>query len=250
MKKEAIILAGGFGTRLKSVVSDVPKPMALVRDIPFLSYLLEQLHKYDFTKVIIAAGYKSDVIESYYGPFYKKIKLVYSIEKEPLGTGGAISEASSMIESDYFFVLNGDTFFKIDFKSMEGNFIKSKSGLSVALKAMVNFDRYGTVITNGERITSFNEKAFCEKGLINGGIYLINKSWFRQRVENKVFSFEKDILEKCVVEEEITYHKSDGYFIDIGIPEDYERAAEELPGIVCPPPPLKGGYPPSPLKGG
>jgi D-glycero-alpha-D-manno-heptose 1-phosphate guanylyltransferase len=232
MKREAIILAGGFGTRLKSVVSDVPKPMALIGDIPFLSYLLEELHNYNFTKVIIAAGYKSEVIESHYGSFFKNIKLVYSIEKEPLGTGGAIFEASSMIGSDHFFVLNGDTFFKIDFSRMEENFIKSKSGLSVALKAMVNFDRYGTVTTGEDRITSFNEKEFCKKGLINGGIYLINKSWFIKRVENKVFSFEKDILEKHVAEDEITYYKSDGYFIDIGIPEDYSKAAKELPPLL------------------
>ena len=232
MKREAIILAGGFGTRLKSVVSDVPKPMAQVNDIPFLSYLLEQLHNNEFTQVIIAAGYKSEVIESYYGSFFKKFKLVYSVEKEPLGTGGAIFEASSMIESDYFFVLNGDTFFNIDFNNLEEKFTENKSGLMVALKAMVNFDRYGTVTTSGERITSFNEKKFCEKGLINGGIYIIDKNWFNQRVDSKVFSFEKDILEKRVVEEQITYYKSDGYFIDIGIPEDYKRAAEELPLLL------------------
>jgi D-glycero-alpha-D-manno-heptose 1-phosphate guanylyltransferase len=236
MKREAIILAGGLGTRLKSVVSDVPKPMALINDIPFLSYMLEQLHKYSFRKVIIAAGYKSEVIESYFGYSYKKIKIVYSIEKEPLGTGGAIFEASLLIESDCFFVLNGDTFFKIDFSRMEENFIKGKSGLSVALKGMANFERYGTVTTNGERITSFNEKAFCEEGLINGGIYIINKSWFKQRVENRVFSFEKDILEKRVSVDKITYYKSDGYFIDIGVPDDYERAIKELPDL----------YPPSP----
>jgi D-glycero-alpha-D-manno-heptose 1-phosphate guanylyltransferase len=241
MNKEAIILAGGFGTRLKSVVSEVPKPMALINGIPFLSFLLEQLHKNDFAKVIIAAGYKSEIIEAYYGTSFKETRLLYSIEKEPLGTGGAIFEATSMIESDYFFVLNGDTFFNIDFSNMEETFLKGKSGLSVALKAMINSDRYGTVNITGERITSFNEKAFCEKGLINGGIYLINKNWFKQRVVGKVFSFEKDILEKEVKKEKITYYISDSYFIDIGVPKDYFKAVEELPAIVYPPTPLQGG---------
>src|SRR5659263_190792 len=110
MAKEAVILTGGFGTRLKSMVSDVPKSMAPIKNLPFLSYLLEQLHKYKFEKVILAAGYKYEVIESHFGSSYKNIELIYSIEKEPLGTGGAISEAAGSINSDYFFVLNGDNF--------------------------------------------------------------------------------------------------------------------------------------------
>ena len=127
MTKEAVILAGGFGTRLKSMVSDIPKPMALIRNLPFLSYLLEHLHKYKFEKVIVAAGYKYEVIESYFGTTFKKMKLVYSVEDVPLGTGGAISKAAALISSDYFFVLNGDTFFELDFDRMEEMFITSKA---------------------------------------------------------------------------------------------------------------------------
>jgi D-glycero-alpha-D-manno-heptose 1-phosphate guanylyltransferase len=229
MAKEAVILAGGFGTRLKSMVNEIPKPMALIKDLPFLSYLLDFLYKFKFEKVILAAGYKSDVIESYFGTSYKNIKLVYSIEKEPLGTGGAIYKAAALIDSDYYFVLNGDTLFDVDLESMEKLFRQKKSGLMVALKPMVNFDRYGAVITSDEKIVSFNEKKFCENGLINGGIYLLNKTWLEERALGKVFSFEKDILEKRLVRDKITYYLSDGYFIDIGIPEDYVRASEELP---------------------
>jgi D-glycero-alpha-D-manno-heptose 1-phosphate guanylyltransferase len=237
MKREAVILAGGFGTRLKSVVADIPKPMAVIRNLPFLSYLLEQLNKFDFEKVILAAGYKHEVIESYFGSSYKGISLIYSIEKEPLGTGGAISEASGMISSDSFFVLNGDTFFEVDFNRMEEDFKTSGSGLMITLKPMVNIDRYGAVVTNNEKILSFSEKKFCESGLINGGVYLINKDWLRSRASGNVYSFEKDILEKLVSKEDIGYFISDGYFIDIGIPEDYKKAIEELPGIVYPPSP-------------
>ncbi|MGD0342953.1 MAG: nucleotidyltransferase family protein [Bacteroidales bacterium] len=238
MAKEAVILAGGFGTRLKSLVNEIPKPMALIKDLPFLSYLLDQLCKYEFEKVILAAGYKSDVIESYFGTSYKNIKLVYSIEKKPLGTGGAIYKAAGLIGSDYYFVLNGDTFFEVDFERMEEKFRQSNSGLMVALKQKTNFDRYGNVVIRDDTIVSFNEKKFCENGFINGGIYVVNKKWFRERACGKVFSFEEDILEKRAVKDKITYYISDGYFIDIGIPEDYIRAAEELPKIVCPPTPL------------
>jgi D-glycero-alpha-D-manno-heptose 1-phosphate guanylyltransferase len=241
MAKEAVILAGGFGTRLAGVVSEVPKTMALIKDMPFLSYLLDQLYIYGFEKIILATGYKSDIIESFFGTSYKNIELVYSVEKEPLGTGGAISNAVRLLGSDYFFVLNGDTYFEVDFNRMEQKFLQSNSGLMVALKPMFNFDRYGTVVTSSEKIISFNEKKFCKKGLINGGVYMIMKYWLNERAVGKVFSFEKDILEKSAGKENITYYISDGYFIDIGIPEDYERAVEELPKIVCPPTSLKRG---------
>jgi len=108
----------------ESMVSDVPKSMAPIKNLPFLSYLLEQLHKSKFEKVILAAGYKYEVIESYFGNNYKNIELGYSVEKEPLGTGGAISEAAGLVSSDYFFVLNGDTFFEVDFDRMEEMFLK------------------------------------------------------------------------------------------------------------------------------
>jgi D-glycero-alpha-D-manno-heptose 1-phosphate guanylyltransferase len=231
MIKEAVILAGGFGTRLKSMVNDIPKSMAPVKDLPFLSYLLEQLQNFGFKKVVLATGYKSEVIESYFGSAYKNIKLFYSIEKEPLGTGGAISEASGFIEKDNFFVLNGDTFFEVSFKAMGELFIKDQSELMIALKPMINFDRYGTVVTRGNRIISFNEKKFAETGLINGRIYLLNKKWLNKNTPGKVYSFEKDILEKVENRQNIGYYISDGYFIDIGIPEDYMRASEELPGL-------------------
>jgi D-glycero-alpha-D-manno-heptose 1-phosphate guanylyltransferase len=234
MKREAVILSGGFGTRLKSLVAELPKPMALINNLPFLCYLLEQLNRYKFDKIILAAGYKYEVIESYFGSSYKGIKLVYSVEKEPLGTGGAIFEATGSVESDYFFVINGDTFFEVDFGRMEEMFLKSKTGSMLALKPMMNFERYGAVVTDGDRIISFSEKKFCEEGLINGGIYILRKDWLYESAPGKKFSFEKDILEKQVSADYITYYISDGYFIDIGIPEDYVRASKELPGLFKP----------------
>ena len=240
MLKEAIVLAGGFGTRLRSMVDDIPKPMALIKNIPFLAYLLQQLQKYNFEKVVLAAGYKYEVIESYFGKSFRNLRLDYSIEEEPLGTGGAIFKAISLVNADYCFVLNGDTFFNVDLNSLEEKFLRTNSGLMVALKPMVNFDRYGSVETDNVKIVSFKEKKFCKEGLINGGVYVVRKDWLEGRVTGKIFSFEKDVLEKAVYKDKISYYISDGYFIDIGIPEDYRRAARELPEI----------YPPTPLNGG
>lgn len=241
MNKEAVILAGGFGTRLKSVISDLPKPMAKINNIPFLAYLLDLLKKYNYNKAVLAAGYKFEAIESYFGSSYRDINIIYSIEKEPLGTGGAISAAAGFINTDYFTILNGDTFFDVDLERMEEKFLNQNTGLMLALKPMENFERYGNVETSTEGIISFNEKSQCEKGLINGGTYFLSKEWLNKITSAKKYSFEKDILEKIAGKESIGYFISDGYFIDIGIPEDYERAVRELPLMVYPPSPLKGG---------
>lgn len=232
MSKEAVILAGGFGTRLQSVLTDVPKPMAKIGNLPFLSYLFEQLFKFNFEKIVLAVGYRYEAIESYFGDTYKNIHIEYSIEKEPLGTGGAITAASGFIDDEHFFVLNGDTFFEVDLNRMEEKYLHSTSGLMVALKPLINFNRYGAVITSGEKIISFNEKKFCRKGLINGGVYIVNRDWLNKKAVSTIFSFEKDILEKEVSTDTITYYISDSYFIDIGIPEDYIRASEELPYLL------------------
>ena len=237
MRRQAVILAGGFGTRLKSLVSDLPKPMALINNIPFLAYLLNLLQKYNFEKVVLAAGYKSEAIRLHFGSSYNNIELIYSVENEPLGTGGAISAATGFIDAEYFTVLNGDTFFDVDFKEMEEKFLNNNNGLMVALKPLENFERYGTVEINEARIISFNEKRYCRKGLINGGTYLLSKEWLNKKALAKKYSFEKDILETVIGIESIGYYISDGYFIDIGIPEDYERALNELPLMVYPPTP-------------
>jgi D-glycero-alpha-D-manno-heptose 1-phosphate guanylyltransferase len=231
MIREAVILAGGFGTRLRSVVNDIPKPMAPVRNMPFLSYVLEELRRSSFSKAVIAVGYKHEVIKSYFGNSYSGIELVYSVEKEPLGTGGAIALAVKNIDSENFFIINGDTYFSVDFDRMEKLFVSEKPDILVALKEMSSFDRYGNVSIQGNKVISFNEKQFCKKGFINGGIYLVNRKWFIDKSSSKVFSLEKEILEKAAGKERISAYVSDGYFIDIGIPEDYERASRELPEI-------------------
>jgi D-glycero-alpha-D-manno-heptose 1-phosphate guanylyltransferase len=231
MIKEAIILAGGFGTRLKKLVDELPKTMAPVNDIPFLTYILEHLLKFKVEKVILAVGYRYEDIISYFGNYYKDAKIEYSIEKEPLGTGGAIFKGIQAITSQYCYVLNGDTYYNVDLIAFEKSFSKSRSVLSIALKPMVNFDRYGSVTTKRGKIKSFNEKKFCENGLINGGVYIVDKRWLDKNAPGRVFSFEKDILEQYVSKDIIAYFLSDTYFIDIGIPEDYLKASQDLPAL-------------------
>ncbi len=223
---QAIILAGGFGTRLKSVVSEVPKPMAPVNGRPFLSYVLDSLNKQGFQKVVLAVGYQKECIMDFYKNRYKNILIQYSIEEEPLGTGGCLKQAMSFIDDEFVFVLNGDTFFDIAYEDMA----KPKE-LSIACKKMISFDRYGEVkLDSNLRITSFEEKRFVDEGFINGGIYYLPKNIFSNYSFPKKFSIEKDFFEKYMEQLNIKGFLSDAYFLDIGIPEDYHQAQSDFQG--------------------
>lgn len=229
--KEAVVLAGGLGTRLRHIVPDLPKSMAPVNGQPFISYVLAYLSRQGITKVIVAAGYKYEHILSGIGDRFMDMDVKYSIEDEPLGTGGAIVKALTDVDSEYCLVLNGDTLFTVDTDAFLEHFIQKKPVISLAVKPMENFDRYGNIILEGDRIRSFSEKKFCREGLINGGIYLVNREWMIMNSPGRVFSFERDMLEKRAGDELITGYISDTYFIDIGIPEDYHRAERELKDI-------------------
>lgn len=216
--KEAIILCGGLGTRLRSVISDVPKPMAPIKNKPFLAFVLEYLKKQNISRVVLAVSYKYEIIQEYFGNSYLGMQILYSIEKEPLGTGGAILEALNLINSDSCYVLNGDTFFDVNLDRLK----LDNSDICVALKPMKNFDRYGSVdIDNNSYISTFNEKKFTSNGLINGGVYLIKKNIFNSfNLPNK-FSFEEFFQENFLIfNAKATVF--DDYFIDIGIPQDYK----------------------------
>ena len=222
---EAIILAGGFGTRLSTVVSDVPKPMAPIKGRPFLEYLLDDLNEKGINRIILAVGYKKEIIKSHFKEKYKNIDIVYSDEDIPLGTGGAIKKALTLTKDEDIFIINGDTFFDVDLKEMYQFQKKNSSKLTLAIKEMEKFDRYGSLILEGDKIIKFEEKKYVNKGYINGGIYLINKELLKKE-EKESFSFEKDILENESLKIEKYGYKSKGYFVDIGIPEDYYKYVE------------------------
>ena len=229
---EVIILAGGLGTRLRSVVSEVPKCMAPVAGKPFLWYLLKYLTQYNVNRVVLSVGYLREVIFKWIGenktefPF----EFDYAVEEEPLGTGGGIKLALSTIKNDSAFILNGDTFFDANLNDLIHQHKKAGKDITLALKPMKDFDRYGTVVYDEQSsiISAFNEKKHCDEGLINGGIYLVSaKSKIFEGLPTK-FSFETAVLEKQCTLGNIDGVIQDKYFIDIGIPEDYRKANIEF----------------------
>jgi D-glycero-alpha-D-manno-heptose 1-phosphate guanylyltransferase len=185
----AILLVGGRGTRLHSVVSDKPKCMIEINGKPFLSYILNYLNNARFNHVILAVGYLKEQVINFFGYKYKDIKLSYSLEEFPLGTGGAIKKASKLVTDDTFFVLNGDTYFNVDFREM----FLLNSKFTIAAKFLNDTTRYGELIINNNSVIKFNEKKFNKSGYKNGGIYLIDKFYFESLTFNESFSFDKDI---------------------------------------------------------
>jgi len=226
---EAIILAGGLGTRLRDVIGDLPKPMAPVGGKPFLDYLFMWIKKYPVEKLVLSAGYKAESIVKYFGNSVYGIPVEYVIERKPLGTGGAVKYALHKTSGNDILVLNGDTYFPIDLMKFFSFHVKKKNLFSVALKRMRNFDRYGTVECRRNTIVKFNEKKFCSDGLINGGIYLINRNIIETWKHSGAFSLEKDIMEKESGTSLIKGMVFDDPFIDIGVPEDYYKAISILP---------------------
>lgn len=227
MINEAIILAGGMGTRLKSMVSDIPKPMAEVAGKPFLEYLLNKLSDSGIVRVILAVGYKYEVIKEYFGEFYNGMELVYSIEDEPLGTGGAIAQALSLATKKHLFLLNGDSYHDVDLKALSQFHEHNGFQLTFALKPMTNFDRYGVVVVEGDKVTAFKEKGYYSNGLINGGVYALSANLLKS-IADKRFSFETDFIDKEFKNIGFGGCISDTYFIDIGIPEDYIKANQDF----------------------
>lgn len=218
----AIILAGGLGTRLKSVINDLPKPMALINGKPFLHYMFLYLTRQQVKKAVLSVGYKSMAIEAYFGDKYLDVEIVYSRETEPLGTGGAIKKAFALVDGDAF-VLNGDTLFDINLAELSLFHKTTAADISMAIKYMKNFDRYGTVEMSGDRVTGFAEKKPVQEGLINGGVYFFNRQMV-DGIEAAKFSFEKEVLENFVSYKRFCGKIYNNYFIDIGVPEDYAKA--------------------------
>ena len=231
MLKEAIILAGGFGTRLQAVVSDVPKPMAPINNEPFLNYVFDYLLHYKIEHVVLSTGYLADKISDYYKNEYRGIKISYTKEETPLGTGGGIRLAMTKCDTSNVLVLNGDSFFDVNIKDHFNNHISKQSDCSLALRKVFNASRYGTILLGtGNAVETFKEKDNIEQaGLINGGVYILNRKLYLSKTNEAVpFSIEKDFYESRINELHIFGFEYDGYFIDIGIPEDYNKAQTDF----------------------
>lgn len=225
---ECIILAGGLGTRLSGVVRDVPKCMAPVAGQPFLQHILQYLEQQFVDHVIFSLGYKSEVVIDYLRQRAFTFKTSWVLEQEPLGTGGGIRRALMKSKEKRPFILNGDTMFAVDLRAMQQAFDPQYKAM-LALKPMTDFERYGSVQMNmSGSITAFEEKQFRKKGLINGGVYLLNKEKESLASFSEKFSFEKDFLEPEAGQDSLQGFVSDTYFIDIGIPEDYYKAQDDF----------------------
>lgn len=227
--REAIVLAGGFGTRLAHVVPDVCKPMAPVAGRPFLRFIMDQLAAAGFDRAVVADGYRREQIEDFFGSAYRGMVVEYSPEDTPLLTGGAVKRALGRCRSDWVFVLNGDTWLAVDFAAMEAAAADAPENVSavIAVKRMRGFERYGTVdVDAGGALTAFHEKRPCEEGLINAGVYLIRRDALDDMPEK--FSLESDYFECVVGEGALRAAECTGGFIDIGVPGDYELAQTML----------------------
>ncbi len=234
---EAIILAGGLGTRLRNTIPDLPKCMAPVASPspalankvknPFLFYVINYLRSQGIERFIFSLGYKHEAIEEYLATQFATLNYECTVEEEPLGTGGALKLACKKTTTENVVVANGDTLFEIDLEALTAFHHESAADATLALKPMLQFERYGTVALNEDgSIQQFKEKQYCDAGIINGGVYILNVASFREHEWPEKFSFEKNFLESNRYR--LYGQVQDVYFIDIGIPEDYNRAQTEL----------------------
>ena len=220
------MLAGGIGSRLQSVVCEVPKVLAPIGQKPFLDYLLTWLEGNGIVKVVISTGYKADLIKINYGLKYGALDIGYSNEDSPLGTGGAIQVALTLCRGENVYVLNGDSFFDANLMNMHDDHVSCDADVTLSVKEMWDYDRYGTVVINNGDV-SFREKRYTTRGFVNCGVYIVRRDVFLKFNMPNVFSFENDFL--CKKELNINAIPFDANFIDIGIPEDYELAQSLIP---------------------
>ncbi len=227
-KIDVYILCGGLGKRLKGVSENKPKPMVEIGEQPFLNIVITYLANLGFKRFILGIGYKSDTFSKYYCNFRKRdLKIEFSKEKTPLGTGGAVKKAKDLIKSDSFLVLNGDSFCEFDPLDFLNFHNKKKAIVSILLKKVKNAADYGNIkLDKVGRIINFNEKDRSAKNcLINAGVYIFDKKAFTLMPRKRAFSLERDFFHSLPGKKCFGYTKS-GFFIDIGTPERYFKARE------------------------
>lgn len=229
---KALVLVGGLGTRLRERVPTLPKPMAPVAGRPFLEYVLDLLVAGGISDVILAVGYRAESIETHFGSSYRGARLRYSRETEPLGTGGAMVQALQGEGPDPVLVLNGDTYLNIDAGELIRWYLDHPCKVAMVLKETADVARYGAVKLAEDCVTGFAEKGETGPGLINAGIYVVLPEVFAELGMTGRFSFETAILQAHCATLKPRAFVTDAYFVDIGIPEDLDRADRELPAIA------------------
>lgn len=227
--EEVIILAGGFGTRLKNNIPNIPKPMADIAGKPFLQYILDQLVETRIKKVLLSTYYRGEVISNYFGLRYKNLVIDYIKDPYPLGTGGAILNCLSRVSNQSVIIMNGDSFLNLNFNKFISWLECNHSKLTVVVKKVNNTSRYGLVTLKDSKIDKFTEKEDNCPGYINTGIYALDTDCINKYEFEKKFSFEKSFLQKKCQFIKPQAYLCDKFFIDIGILADYEKAKRLLP---------------------
>jgi len=227
---EAIVLAGGFGTRLRHVVPDLPKPMAPVAGRPFLEILLCTLAKKGFTRIVLSLGYMAQTIVTHFGDRYQNMELVYEIEDSPLGTGGVIRAALENCRSDHAYIFNGDTYLDLEVDSLEAMWEQYRQPL-IVVREVPDTKRYGRVELADGRITAFREKREIGPGLINAGCYVLPRHLLDGFPRDQAFSLESDFFATHIHSVRFDGFVTRGLFIDIGVPDDYTAAQTMLAGL-------------------
>ena len=222
----ATILVGGLGTRLRSVVADSPKVLAVINERPFLSYLLDKLVNAGVERAVLCTGYMSDKIKSQFGTKYGPLSLYYSEEKTALGTAGALKHAEIFFKSDMLLVMNGDSYCDVNLTDFWIWHCKRKPAGSIVLVKVHEANRYGSIQCDDyEKISMFEEKSRRgTEGWINAGIYLLNKKLIQAIPDKRFVSLEKEMFPNWIVQESLLGYHHNGMFVDIGVPSDLEKA--------------------------
>jgi NDP-sugar pyrophosphorylase family protein len=234
MDVTAVVLAGGLGTRLRGVVADRPKVLAEVAGRPFLSYILDQLADAHITRVVLSTGYMAEQFADVIGHEYRGIEVTYAHEEAPLGTGGAIKFAGGQATGGHLLVMNGDSYFDADLSAYIAWHLSGGQDVSLLLVDVPDASRYGTVRLNEEspRVAEFLEKRPQPvRGLINAGVYLLQRDML-EHIPPGPCSIERDVFPRWLNEFDVRAWTTDGAFIDIGIPEDYERSHEFMQRVT------------------
>ena len=227
---EAIVLAGGFGTRLREVVSDLPKPMAPVAGRPFLEILLAMLAQKGFTRIVLSLGFMSEKIVAHFGDSYMGMELVYEIESQPLGTGGAIRMALARCAADHVYIFNGDTYLDVEVNAMESLW-QAEQHPVIVVREVPDTARFGRIEMQDGRINAFLEKGMAGQGFINAGCYILPKNALDDFPLGLAFSLETEFFIQNLQRIRFDGFVTHGRFIDIGVPDDYALAQTELAGL-------------------
>ena len=230
---QAIVLAGGFGTRLKSITGDAPKPMAMVAGRPFLCWLFEYMAGQGMRDIVLSLHHQAGVIQSYFGHRYAGINILYSIEAQPLGTGGAIQLALKKLKpNNPVFVLNGDSLVQLNYQEMMATHVKQNRKATLATFEVPDCSRYSQLHVKAGHVYQYDTLGQPSAGLISAGFYVLSPEIFLGHRLGEAFSFERDFLHPYTPAMLPAYYNGVEYFIDIGVPHDYARAQVEIPKVA------------------